>query len=342
MTKAPMLRPAHLVGSIPCASADAVMRLAAGKLGSLLRRLPDGETGDRADWIQYLIHVVAKHPFMERVVDTSGGLGRARHYHRPKPGVDPSSIEFPPLGYAANARESWQTFRALREQGIIPPETRFLVAIPTPTAFMMIYIDPAHRLALEPAFFRRMRAEIDELTATIPADDLAIQWDAVFEFLVMEGARTVFPGETAASMVERMRAAANLVPGRVETGFHFCYGDFQHRHSVEPRDMEIMVTTWNDLRRAPGRRIDYVHMPVPRGRDDSAYFAPLRDLKLDGEEVYLGLVHFTDGIDGGRKRIAAASRFLPEFGIATECGFGRRPPETIAQLLDLHLELARI
>jgi hypothetical protein len=28
------------------------------------------------------------------------------------------------------------------------------------------------------------------------------------------------------------------------------------------------------------------------------------------------------------------------FGIATECGMGRRPPETISGLLDLHRELA--
>ena len=207
---------------------------------------------------------------------------------------------------------------------------------------MMIYIDPAHRQALEPAFLKRMRAEADEIAAAIPAGDLAIQWDAVFEFLVMEGARAVFPGESAAGMVERLRAVANIVPEHVEAGFHFCHGDFQHRHSVEPRDMGIMVTAWNDLTRAPGRRIDYVHMPVPRGRGDSAYFAPLSDLKLDEQEIYPGLVHFTDGIDGGRRRIAAASRFLPEFGIGTECGFGRRPPETIAQLLDLHAQLAQV
>ncbi|MGH8702107.1 MAG: hypothetical protein ACREVR_13175 [Burkholderiales bacterium] len=31
------------------------------------------------------------------------------------------------------------------------------------------------------------------------------------------------------------------------------------------------------------RRVDWVHMPVPRGRSDEAYFAPLDGLKLQPE-----------------------------------------------------------
>jgi hypothetical protein len=52
--------------------------------------------------------------------------------------------------------------------------------------------------------------------------------------------------------------------------------------------------------------------------------------------LFLGLVHAMDGMDGVRRRAAAARRFAPSFGIATECGFGRRPAETIPALLELH------
>ena len=38
--------------------------------------------------------------------------------------------------------------------------------------------------------------------------------------------------------------------------------------------------------------------------------------------------------------IAAAQQVGPRFGIATECGMGRRPPETIPALLRLHAALA--
>ena len=36
-----------------------------------------------------------------------------------------------------------------------------------------------------------------------------------------------------------------------------------------------------------------------------------------------------------------ARRFVAEFGIATECGWGRRPPATVPQLLRIHRELSR-
>jgi hypothetical protein len=84
-----------------------------------------------------------------------------------------------------------------------------------------------------------------------------------------------------------------------------------------------------------------MHMPVPRDRADDAYFAPLRDLKLHQEtELYLGLVHIHDGAEGARGRIAAAQRAVAKFGVATECGMGRRPSETIPDLLRLHSAVA--
>ena len=54
----------------------------------------------------------------------------------------------------------------------------------------------------------------------------------------------------------------------------------------------------------------------------------------------LGLVHYTDGVEGGRRRIAAAERHLSDFGIATECGFGRRPShQDVRRLIQLHAEI---
>ena len=62
-------------------------------------------------------------------------------------------------------------------------------------------------------------------------------------------------------------------------------------------------------------------------------------VELDrGTELYLGLVRRTDGVSGTVRGMAAAKRTVSEFGVATECGLGRRPPETIPALLDLHRE----
>jgi hypothetical protein len=83
-------------------------------------------------------------------------------------------------------------------------------------------------------------------------------------------------------------------------------------------------------------------MPVPRDRSDDAYFAPLKNLRLKSEtELSLGLVHHTDGVAGTRKRLAAAEKLIKNFSLATECGFGRRRPETIPELLRIHAEVAK-
>jgi hypothetical protein len=91
------------------------------------------------------------------------------------------------------------------------------------------------------------------------------------------------------------------------------------------------------LSAALNRRLDFLHVPVPRNRDDDAYFEPLKDLALAPEtELYLGLVHYTDGVEGTLRRMATADRHLKTYGIGTECGFGRRPPETVRPLLEIH------
>ena len=59
-------------------------------------------------------------------------------------------------------------------------------------------------------------------------------------------------------------------------------------------------------------------------------------------ELCLGLVHYTDGVDGSKRRLATARKYATNFSIATECGFGRRPPETISGLLRIHAETAEL
>jgi hypothetical protein len=106
---------------------------------------------------------------------------------------------------------------------------------------------------------------------------------------------------------------------------------------MEPKDTANCVEVYNRLTRAIGRQLHWIHLPVPIERDDEAYFAPLGALRRTPETMlYLGLIHLGDGVEGARRRVAAAEEFVTDFGLATECGFGRRPPETIAALLGLH------
>jgi hypothetical protein len=337
-----MPRPIHLVGSVPLADTETVFRATAEILGERIKRMPDGETGTRADWAQWLVHLVREHPQFELpggTIDYSARAGRA--YYQVRPGIDPASVSFGRLGYADHARQSYALFARLKAAGVIPGGARFLVAMPTPLAFLQVLIAPEQRAALERAYWQRAMEEVAAIAAAAPADELAIQWDTVFEVLIIEGARQSAIDDTRAGLIDRLCRLGAAVPAGVELGYHFCYGDMNHRHSLEPRDTGVMVDLVNELARGLPRRLDFLHMPVPRGRDDEAYFAPLSRLALAPEtNLYLGLVHYTDGIDGARRRIAAASHVRPDFGVATECGFGRRPAETIPRLLELHVRAA--
>jgi methionine synthase II (cobalamin-independent) len=80
---------------------------------------------------------------------------------------------------------------------------------------------------------------------------------------------------------------------------------------------------------------------VPLERDDVEYFAPLADVDVPaGTEIYLGLIHHEDGVEGARRRAQAAATAVPAFGVGTECGFGRGPSDRTPSLLDLHAAVA--
>ena len=110
----------------------------------------------------------------------------------------------------------------------------------------------------------------------------------------------------------------------------------------EPQDLGLSVRMANAAVAESGRRVDWVHMPVPRDRSDDAYFMPLQDLSVGDTQVFIGLVHHTDGLEGTRKRLTTAQKYLKNFGVATECGFGRREPDTLPELLRIHREAAAL
>ena len=44
----------------------------------------------------------------------------------------------------------------------------------------------------------------------------------------------------------------------------------------------------------------------------------------------------SDGVAGAKARIVAAQRFVHDFGVATDCGWGRHRPQDVATLVELH------
>lgn len=105
-----------------------------------------------------------------------------------------------------------------------------------------------------------------------------------------------------------------------------------HKHWHEPASLAPVVDRGIQVMKASPHKINWFHCPVPKSALErqevglDAYLAPLTDLRpyleKDGTELYLGLVH-ENRPDVTQQMIEAASKVVPTFGIATECGGGR-------------------
>ncbi|CAF3877528.1 unnamed protein product [Rotaria sp. Silwood1] len=330
-----------LCGSVPLTSVETVFSTCASILGPFASRLPDGEVGVRRGWITFQLDVLCANPGLE-IVPSELGTYTALSKVRLRDGITASEVSFGELGYAKAAKESWAIFQELTTQGKIASGTRFQVCIPTPTAVIGVFLAECQD-EIERSYESRLLAELNEVLDFIPKDKLAIQLDVAWEFAILEGMVPSWFGSTYAEqlpqVVERLARLGNAVPDGVELGVHLCYGDAGHKHFKEPEDMTKLADVATGLISLLHRPLSYLHLPVPRSRDDVEYFAPLQPviplLRSHQTQLFLGLVHLTDGEAGAKKRIDAAAKIVKGFGVSTECGLGRRPEEHVIKLLSL-------
>jgi len=190
------------------------------------------------------------------------------------------------------------------------------------------------------AYERALLAALREIVAKVPAADLSIQWDICQEVLVFETYFASRPADYKERVFALLARLGTAVPIGVELGYHLCYGSPADEHLVMPRDTAILTEIGAAIFARATRPVDFLHLPVPRERDDVAYFAPLRELpRPAATRLYLGLIHWNDGA-GDRRRIDAARRVVPAFGIASECGWGRTDPTRLPGLLESHRQAA--
>jgi hypothetical protein len=341
-----MGREVYFVGTIPFDRTIEVFTVLGERIGSRATRIPDGEIGDRKLWVSSQYSVLAACPALETCPFPAGGLTRQTSYELPlrlRPDAQDAEIIFGDLGYARHALASFGLFEAMQDAGKLPESWKFQVNLPSPTDVMSM-IEPASRARVEPLYERAMLKQLDQIQNAIPHDKLCITWDVVRGVLFWEAPENkYFPcwfADPLAGTVERLAKLGDAVNASVQLGYHLCYGSQDHKHALEPHDLNACVKLMNAVVKALDRPVDYVHMPVPRDRDDAAYFAPLVDLDPSIKQVYLGLIHYSDGVAGARRRISVAETFRNDFGVATECGFGRRPHhQDILRLIDLHAEV---
>ncbi|MFI5001987.1 MAG: hypothetical protein ACHQK9_19065 [Reyranellales bacterium] len=337
----------HLIGSIPLETSEQVFRTLAKELGPYLKRLPDGETGERSRWVYFQGQMLRAHPAMEidptvppyQFAQWDGKVVREIPQVRFKPGVDPAKVVFE-TGYDKAALASWEIFKRLQASGVIPKHARFQVSLPTPHASGYLYVSGPARQTYFGVYERALKSALANIVKAIPANQLSIQWDVCQEVLAFENYFKDRPADYKKQTFDMLGRLGDSVPAGTELGYHLCYGSPRDEHLVQPKDSAILVEMMEGIAAATRRKIDFFHIPVPKDRTDSAYYAPLKGWKRPaGCILYLGLLHFDDPA-GDKARIAMARRHANDFGFSAECGWGRTEPGRLPGLLAGHRNAA--
>lgn len=213
-----------------------------------LRRVPDGETGARDYFVRFQGSFFSAVPEILNQFDsasshavnvTSNGSTTAQIAEA----VKKLRQSKPETGYDTAAIESYEVFKHMREQGVIPRDVRFQVCLPGIANVLIPFVQPDFQAAVEPvyeeALFRAMRNIQDQ----IPHEDLAIQIDLAMETGLWED---VYPpwfckdnmdsDKRKNYIVDFIIRMFEQVEQDVELGVHNCYGESGFRTSLVPKD----------------------------------------------------------------------------------------------------------
>jgi len=342
---------AHFNGSVNLSDAESVMREIATRVPTGVRRIPDGETGDRGTWILFQLQKFMQLPWLvpDRPLSADGEYEELPRLQLADE-ADLAQATWPDIGYADAYLESYQVFARLRADGVIPAGVRLQVEYPTPLASIGAYIVPEQQQALLGSYEEAMFADLARLLAVIPPAEVAVQWDVAVEFSVLEEAFAPGGAQAFDAIIAALGRCVDQVPSEVPVGLHLCYGDYGHEHFMQPVSLDLQVRVVNAITAAAGRPVSFVSFTVPQYQREEGYFAPLAGLTADpGTELNFALVPYhpadqATGTTGEQIRLIdaalAASPGGPrDWGICTECGMGRVDRDDVPALLDLHRQI---
>ena len=271
----------HFNGSVNLPGTEAVMREISSRVPRGVRRMTDGETGERYYWIMFQVQKFAAMADFQAAGtrELPGADLPPMPLLRLADGVAAEDVRWPDLGYAAAYADSYEIFRRLQDDGTLPPGTRFQMQYPTPVAPVAGTFVREDRERLTASYQAALFADLDRALARLPHGQVAVQWDVAVEFAMLEGGFG-FSQVPLEQVTPGLARCAGQVPGDVPVGMHLCYGDAGHRHFKEPESLARQVQVANAVTAAAGRPVDWFSFTVPQARGDSGYFAPLDDLRL--------------------------------------------------------------
>lgn len=219
---------------MPFEDTEAVFRKCCGGLQNRLRRVPDGETGERNYFVQFQAAWFMAAPEMIPDFKMNSALVSKDYtpeqVHAAIEKIKNSSME---TGYDEHAIASYAIFKKLREEGVIPRGIKFQVSIPTHINAMLGFVQTAFQPAVEPLYKESIFRAMRKIQDNIPHEDLAIQIDVASEYFFMENMQMFRPwfynddkdfDKRKEYMYDYIIEQIRQVDQDVELGLHNCYG----------------------------------------------------------------------------------------------------------------------
>lgn len=338
-------RHVHLVGTVPADDAKAAFELFATELGDRLPPwVPDGETGDRLNWIQRIIESLRSHPDLRLARDGDwSDYGKTPCFE-----VAPNrSFTTLDLDYYEYFQESWPAFQGFRDSLDRPVSLQVGIPGHLDLALCAFGFKPG-------AAFRNVApfrdATVREITLIQAAggDDVVFQLEVPIPLILL----TRVPSRGQALAAARLAAEILKVVRRTRRGtrfgIHLCYGDMNHRSMAEPEDTRPAVLLANALVKQwpQAQELEFIHMPFGRGIEppplDGSFYAALAELRLPPEVRFAaGIVHEGRELDELRRlRNRIETLVGRPVDVAAACGLGRRDRERAVRNLALSQALA--
>ena len=319
-----------VLGGNPFTSTKAFFTATATTLTQQLHRIPDGES--------YLLPLAKIMKSQEQGASTADRGVRSFTLNDVKP-----------LGYDDRAIASYETFRSLKDAGIIPPSVRFQILLPSPLSMVTLSVQNDEvRAQIEKLYETQLHQTLHLIQRGIPASDLAIQWDLLAEVAVFEWERNQdgrsnerHSSSKEAEVFDPLIRLASAVDPAVEMGFRLCFGNSEHIRFEPPADIAslfgVAIQVANSLVQniEQSHHVEYIHIPVPKEKVDEEYFKIMGDLALGDTQLFLGVVYAGDEA-GTRKRLEAVQAVYPNIaGVGIESGMDRMSQEDFGDVLEI-------
>ena len=336
-------RDAHLVGSLPGADATTAMRTALDILGPRLRTLPDGETGDRRNWVISIVNGLGEHPDLELTKPGDWSDYDKTPVLRVRKGrkLYGASLDF---GHVAAVRESYPEFRAaIADKGL---DLRFQEGVPGDFDLAMFTLGPAGALTKRRAFTEATLAEIRDV-ATITGSDTLFQVEVPVELVLLAKAPAAARPGLAKLLARNVTNLAAATAAGTRWAVHLCLGDMNNKAFGTMTDVSPMVLLANEILRhwPSGRTLEILHAPFAAadqpGTTAPEFFAPLRRLRLPADVRFAaGFAHESQSLADQRAiRDRIEDLLRRQVVMSAACGLGRRSESAGKAVLERTAEL---